>query len=190
MMNPSQKRARSFESSPRGVNKIEKKVGFVEEEPTVHLFDQYNGHTPPAAKTGGGNEGSTRASQLTEEMTVLSTLHGKARRELRDISKHDLKTVMKYGVKSEAHTVKGDQRWKFEFGNTVYITDNTCRKEITCFKKAIKVEPANITQTMIDNHKKAEMIMREDPHLVSVSYFSVNSVNCIIQAIYTNFLLF
>lgn len=170
-----QKRPSSFEPSPRETKKpaIEKKVIFTNIDPIVHYFDPYNGHGAPGGSDGkrGSNdgvineEGVHRSSQLTEELTLLSTIHGRARRELRDISKHDLKTVMKYGTKTRGRMVNGDQRWKFEFGNTVYITDNSCRKEITCYKKAIKIEHANITQKMLDNHTKARRILREDPHL-------------------------
>ena len=98
---------------------------------------------------------------------MLSTVHGRQRRELRDITKHDLRTVMKYGTKSKGNFVNGDQRWKFEFGNTVYITDNTCKKEITCYKKAIDIQPAQITEQMWSNHHKAVRILKNDPQLVS-----------------------
>lgn len=148
--------------------KSKKKVKFSQDEPKLYLFDPNNGHAAPIKTSNIGNKvegGAERTSQLTEELTLLSTLHGKSRRELRDISKHDLKTVMKYGTKTKGNCVNGDQRWKFEFGNTTYITDNSCRKEITCYKKAIQIEPATITQKMIDNHKEAERILREDPHL-------------------------
>lgn len=116
------------------------------------------------------NEGSRQGSQLTEELTLLSTLHGRARRELRDISKHDLQTAKKYGIKTPGRIVNGEQRWKFEFGNTIYITDEDCSKEVTCYKKAIKIEHAKITQTMLDNHAEAVRILRDDPHIVSVIF--------------------
>ncbi|KAL7539511.1 hypothetical protein ACHAXR_009359, partial [Thalassiosira sp. AJA248-18] len=173
-MSSSQKRVRYTESSPRGKTTkcARKKVAFAQGEPEVHRFDPYNGHGAPVGSSTDinageedGNEGSQRTSQLTEELTLLSTVHGRARRELRDISKHDLKTVMKYGTKTRGWMVNGDQRWKFEFGNTIYITDNSCRKEVTCYKKPIAIEHAKITQTMLDNHKEAERILKDDPHL-------------------------
>lgn len=151
---------------------VKKGVSFVPASPRVHFFDPHNGHGPPAADDVNGanaglanNDGSQQQSQLTEELTLLSTLHGRARRELRDISKHDFKTVMKYGTRTRGRTVSGDQRWVWEFGDTVVITNNACDKEITCYKKAIKIEKANITQDMLDDHKEAERILREEPHL-------------------------
>ena len=159
-----------------------KKVSFNHGEPKVHLFDPDNGHGISYASRIEDNcividddddesdsDGNHPQQQvpLTEELTVLSTVHGRQRRELRDITKHDLRTVMKYGTKSKGNFVNGDQRWKFEFGNTVYITDNTCKKEITCYKKAIDIQPAQITEQMWSNHHKAVRILKNDPQLVS-----------------------
>eukprot|EP00984_Skeletonema_dohrnii_P012994 scaffold5340_cov85-Skeletonema_dohrnii-CCMP3373.AAC.2 len=159
-----------------------KKVSFKHGEPKVHLFDPDNGHgiSYPSRiedtvividddddeSDSDGNHPQHQVP-LTEELTVLSTVHGRQRRELRDITKHDLRTVMKYGTKSKGNFVNGDQRWKFEFGNTVYITDNTCKKEITCYKKAIDIQPAQITEQMWSNHHKAVRILKNDPQLVS-----------------------
>ena len=158
-----------------------KKVSFKYGEPKVHLFDPDNGHgsyygnriedncividDDDDEEDGEGN--NQQQLPLTEELTVLSTVHGRQRRELRDISKHDLRTVMKYGTKTKGNLVNGDQRWKFEFGNTVYITDNTMRKEITCYKKAIGIQPAQISEQMLSNHQKAVRILKNDPQLVS-----------------------
>ena len=105
----------------------------------MYFFDPNNGYASLDDNNGVAGEGNRdvqRTSQLTEELTVLSTLHGRARRELRDISKHDLKTVMKYGTQKRGNTVRGEKRWVFELDNTVYITDDSCRKEVTCYKKA------------------------------------------------------
>jgi hypothetical protein len=75
----------------------------------VHLFDPDNGHGSVANKIIGNcividddDDDDDDLSQqqqlpLTAELTVLSTVHGRQRRELRDITKHDLRTVMKYG---------------------------------------------------------------------------------------------
>ena len=161
--------------------KKEKKVSFKHGEPKVHIFDPENGHGISYANRiedncividddddesdSDDNNSQQQHIPLTEELTVLSTVHGRQRRELRDITKHDLKTVMKYGTKTKNITVNGDQRWKFEFGNTVYITDNTCRKEITCFKKAFDIQPAKITEQMLINHRKAVGILKNDPQL-------------------------
>lgn len=126
-MPSSQKRLSSPVSSPREAKKpavTKKVVAFAQGDPKVCFFDPYNGYGAPdddngKRNTGEENREGEHISQLTEELTLLSTLHGQARRELRDISKLDLKTVMKYGTKTKGWTVNGDQRWKFEFGNTI-----------------------------------------------------------------------
>ena len=163
-------------------HKTKKAVSFSHGEPKVHFFDPDNGHGIPYAhriedncividddddESSSGDDHPQQHVPLTEELTVLSTVHGRQRRELRDITKHDLRTVMKYGTKTKNIVVNGDQRWKFEFGNTVYITDSTCRKEITCYKKAIDIQPAQITEQMWSNHRKALRILKNDPQLVS-----------------------
>ncbi len=146
-----------------------KRVNITQEEPTLHYFDPNNGHVPFEDNRGNINgeagEDVVRKSQLTEELTVLSTIHGRARRELRDISKHDLQTVMKYGTKTRGRIVNGEQRWMFELDNTVYITNYSCREEVTCFKKAISIDPANISDVMISNHEEAVRLLKDDPHI-------------------------
>ena len=144
-------------------------MSFTQEKPTLHCFDPNNGYVLSEVNHEDVNEEAgenvEQKSQLTEELMVLSTVHGRARRELRDISKHDLKMVMKYGTKTKTWGWEGEPRWKFELDNTVYITDYSCRKEITCYKKAISIEPANITDAMIKNHEEAVRLLKEDPHI-------------------------
>ncbi len=185
---PVQSRASRTEFSPIfvGVKRAKmKKVLFAAKEATVHHFDPYNGHGAPdncAHKVGEDDHGE-RKSQLTEELTLLSTLHGRARRQIRDISKYDLKTVMKYGTKTRSYK----QRWMFEYNNTVLITDDLCEREITSYNKAINIERATITQQMMDNHNEAVRILREDPHMCTThsiiiidqgSSMSLHDVNC------------
>lgn len=159
--------------------RAKKKVTFSHDPAKVHLFDPDNGHGNKLNvlendvividddDEEASNDQIDQHVPLTKELSILSTVHGRQRRELRDISKEDLQTVMKYGTKSKANYVNGEQRWKFEFGNIVYITDNKCTKEITCYKKPIDIQPANITEEMWSNHQKAARILKNDPHLVS-----------------------
>ena len=94
---------------------------------------------------------------------------------------------MKNGTKTKTWGRKGEARWKFEFGNTVCITDETCRVEITCYKKAVSIAPAKITQDMLDNHDRATRILIDDPGLCTThsiiiidqsSSMSTCDVNC------------
>ena len=62
---------------------------------------------------------------------------------------------------------------RFTYANVVYITDSTCRYEITSWKEHIEIEPAKITPEMLSRHEHRKKILREDPamcatHLVLV----------------------
>ena len=147
-------------------------VRFSAEEPMIHYFEA--NHDAPSMDLDDGSEqpysqrtSENNTSRLTEELTVLSTSHGRARRELRDITKHDLQTAIKHGTKTRAKTVRGEKRWKFEYGGIVYITDSACTKEITSYWREVQIQPANITVKMEEEHRAAVKTLREDPHLVT-----------------------
>lgn len=103
----------------------------------------------------------------TSELTLLSSLHGQARRELRSIDKFDLQSAVKYGVKSRAQNCRktGEPRWKYIYGNVVYITDSTSTQEVTCYKQAVNIQHAPISQEMIDRHKEDAQALKDDPQL-------------------------
>jgi hypothetical protein len=54
-----------------------------------------------------------------------------------------------------------------EVNRRIDHTDEYCTKEITSYKKAIHIEKAIITQAMLQHHKEAVRIVKDDPHLVS-----------------------
>jgi hypothetical protein len=103
----------------------------------------------------------------TAEFTVLSSRHGRARRQLREIARFDLQSAIKYGVKTRALNCRqtGALRWKYTYGNIVYITDETSRKEITSFREPIAIQQAPITTQMRARHFEDRKILREEPHL-------------------------
>lgn len=67
----------------------------------------------------------------TSAVTVLSSLHGRARRAERAIEKRDLQAAVKYGTRTRSLNQRGRCNYKFVFKGIVYITDATCRNEIT-----------------------------------------------------------
>eukprot|EP00282_Hemiselmis_andersenii_P035154 CAMPEP_0169443004 /NCGR_PEP_ID=MMETSP1042-20121227/9126_1 /TAXON_ID=464988 /ORGANISM="Hemiselmis andersenii, Strain CCMP1180" /LENGTH=724 /DNA_ID=CAMNT_0009554207 /DNA_START=221 /DNA_END=2396 /DNA_ORIENTATION=+ len=79
----------------------------------------------------------------TEDITVLSSPHGRLRRSERRIDKQDLQAAVKYGLKIEsgADRKTGRPRWRYEYGDIVYITDEFSRKEITSWQQPVKIEP-------------------------------------------------
>ncbi|GFH45388.1 hypothetical protein CTEN210_01862 [Chaetoceros tenuissimus] len=114
-------------SNPKKIQKVKKQVTFARKESEIRYYHDAYGHVNENLEIHKSSE--KKSSCLTKEMTLLSTEHGKARRELRNISKYDLQSAIKYGVKSKARKVKGEQRWMFKYGNITFITDDTCSKE-------------------------------------------------------------
>ena len=113
------------------------------------------------------DQSSAATSRRTEEITVLSSLHGRARRMLREITKFDLQSAVKHGVKSKAHPDRktGLPRWQYVYGNVVYITDHTSTKEVTSYKQAIQIQPATITEEMELRHEQDVQALADDPQL-------------------------
>ncbi|GFH44195.1 hypothetical protein CTEN210_00669 [Chaetoceros tenuissimus] len=107
------------------------------------------------------------SSILTKEMTLLSTVHSRARRELRDISKYDLKSAIKHGCKFRARTVNGERRWMFKYANFTFITDNTCTKEITSYREPVSIQPAQITKEMLQEHHNVKYTIQNSFELVA-----------------------
>jgi len=105
--------------------------------------------------------------QRTSELTILSTLHGRARRELRNLAKIDLQSAIKYGVRTRSNKdpITGLHRWKYEYGNVVYITDYTSTKEVTCYKQPIAITSATITEEMRVRNEEDARSLKEDPLL-------------------------
>lgn len=111
---------------------------------------------------------------LSEEIQVLSTVNGSARRYLREIPKYCLESAVKYGMKTKGHTdpKSGLPRWKYTVGNLVYITDCWSLQEVTCYKVAVQIAPAPISQEIMDRHTQVKRIIEQEPHM-STSHFIV-----------------
>jgi hypothetical protein len=60
----------------------------------------------------------------TSAITLLSSVHGRDRRALRQIGVRDLQAAVKYGTKSYGYPDRqtGEIRYKFTHANIVYIT--------------------------------------------------------------------
>ena len=110
---------------------------------------------------------ATSTTRPTSEFTVLSSLHGQARRQLREITRFDLQSAVKYGVKTLGAPCpkSGACRWKYTYGNVVYITDETSRKEITSYREPISIHQAPVTAEMVARHEQDARMLLEDPHL-------------------------
>jgi hypothetical protein len=61
------------------------------------------------------------------------SLHGRERRQLRNIAQRDLQAAIKYGTKTRGldDRTTGVVRWKYEFADVIYITDASTTRVIT-----------------------------------------------------------
>ncbi len=163
-----------------------KKVTFNEIEHEVKYFSRYPVEEVPFNDLGTINENeetsgnsnailSSEQSRATAEFTVLSSRHGRARRQLRNISKRDLQAAIKYGKRQPAHPDRrtGKPRWKFVHDGLVYITDETLRNEITSFQEAVTIDMKDVSVEMIDHHTEVKRILREERHLCTGHTFIV-----------------
>lgn len=157
---------KGHQSSSTSGNTERKTVSFTNLPPSIFQYEPYYDLQDLNSWEDDLGDASVFANSLvTEDILLLSTHHGCARRELRDISKFDLQTAIKYGVKSPAKTIRGETRWKFEFGNITYITDETCTKEVTSYKNPVHIEKATITDAMIIQHNEVMKILETQPEL-------------------------
>lgn len=104
----------------------------------------------------------------TSLVTVLSSDHGRQRRAERRIGKRDLQAAVKYGVRGMGFPCPrtGAIRYKFTYADVVYITDETCRQEITSwpapgagFDMALK----EITPAAAAAHARARATLHASP---------------------------
>ena len=134
---------------------------------TFETSENFTGECPASSMVG-------TTSQLTKEIMLLSSEHGRARRHLREIPKYCLQAAVKYGIKTpgQADRKTGLPRWKYTFGNIVFITDYTSQKEVTCYKQSISIKAAPISVEMIKRHGNVKRIIKEDPHMCT-SHFVI-----------------
>jgi hypothetical protein len=97
----------------------------------------------------------------TSLITILSSTHGKLRREQRDIDKRDLRKALKHGV---IRRTWGDRR-AIEYDGIIFITDASMRREITAFPSPLPEAP--IDNTMQESDAKAKALLERKPELVT-----------------------
>ena len=89
----------------------------------------------------------------TSLITILSSDHGRLRREQRDIQKRDLQKALKHGKYEKAF----GNRWKVEYDGIVFITDNNRRKEVTCYPAPLSLAPVDAEAN--SGHMKAMRVI-------------------------------
>ena len=105
----------------------------------------------------------------TEAVTVLSSVHGRLRRQQRDISKIELKAAVKHGRREPGLPSKKDgaKTWKYTHAGVVYITDETSRLEITSWPEpgfGIDIGKRPITYAMLRANVRAASNIKRKPN--------------------------
>ncbi|KAG2450987.1 hypothetical protein HYH02_004259 [Chlamydomonas schloesseri] len=90
-------------------------------------------------RLGGGGGAALNGADTTVPTSAISFVshaHGRQRRQERSIEKRQLQQAIKYGVKSRANPGRdGRPRWKYTYQGIVYVTDESSRHEVTCWKE-------------------------------------------------------
>ncbi|KAJ3012938.1 UNVERIFIED_CONTAM: hypothetical protein HDU68_000940 [Siphonaria sp. JEL0065] len=100
---------------------------------------------------------------------LISSIHGRDRRKLRQIGKRDLLAAIKYGTREAAQRCRltGEQRWKYTFANIVYITDYTSTYEITSYVQPIDIQLVPLDEGAKEDHIKLKKRLTKNPELCS-----------------------
>jgi hypothetical protein len=99
----------------------------------------------------------------TSACTLLSTVHGRDRRALRQIGKRDLQAAVRHGVKKKAFSRNGKRNWMYTFADIVYITDESSTTEITSYALPIEMEEVPSSNSDVRMHDQAACSLRLDP---------------------------
>lgn len=71
----------------------------------------------------------------TQDISLVSHTHGRARRSERNIMRQELQAAIKYGTVEHANPGRdGSRRYRYTYNGVVYITDATSRHEITSWR--------------------------------------------------------
>jgi len=92
-------------------------------------------------------------------ISILSTDHGRLRREQRDLSKRDCLKAIRYGKKSKGCF----NCWIFEYDGIVYIVDNLMEREVTAYPSPLALAPTNIRDKVV--HNRTNDLLEQKPEL-------------------------
>ena len=115
-----------------------------------------------AESLGSSRDDFVVMSRQTSLISLLSTEHGRLRREQRDIDKRDLQAALKHGEWNKCWTPPGkSQRWKIKHDGIIFVTDG--RREITCYPMPLASAP--LSTLAREEHDDAKRIIAVKPEL-------------------------
>ena len=114
-------------------------------------------HNTPLGKMATNNG---YADKNTSLITILSSEHGRLRREQRDIDKRDLQRALKYGKYS---LKKGSHNPHLEYDGIIFVTDPSMSREITAFPSPLPL--ADLDYKTIEENLKVKYLLEHRPEL-------------------------
>ena len=99
------------------------------------------------------------AGKNTSLITILSSEHGRLRREQRDIDKRDLQRALKYGKREKVWS----SRWQVEYDGITFITDPTMGREITAYPSPLP--DADVDSKTIEENNTLKRLIQQKPEL-------------------------
>ena len=105
----------------------------------------------------------------TDEIPIISSLHGRTRRSQRDITKRDLQAAVKYGTKEKGfpHPQTRERRWKYTHNDVVYITDYTSTREITSWATEFPPEVIDLPSAYNDQYLETKRRLKAYPKQIT-----------------------
>ncbi len=94
-------------------------------------------------------------------ISILSTDHGRLRREQRDIRKRDLCKALKYGKRERCW----GQRWKIEYDGIIFIVNNSLTQEVTAYPSPLALAPIDTKDHILQNRTRD--LFKLKPELVT-----------------------
>jgi len=84
-------------------------------------------------------------SIITDNIPLVSHVHGRQRRAERNIQRKELQAAIKYGQKEIANPGRdGSTRWRYTYNGVVFVTDETSRHEVTSWRMDGKDEEEDV----------------------------------------------
>ena len=96
---------------------------------------------------------------MSSLISILSTDHGRLRREQRDISKRDLLKALRYGSRERTW----GERWKIEYDGIIFIVNKSLTQEVTAFPSPLALAPVDTKDRV--KQKRAQDLFMIKPEL-------------------------
>mmetsp|Transcript_28821 Transcript_28821/g.42710 ORF Transcript_28821/g.42710 Transcript_28821/m.42710 type:complete len:264 (+) Transcript_28821:29-820(+) len=96
---------------------------------------------------------------MSSLISILSTDHGRLRREQRDISKRDLLKALRYGSRERTW----GERWKIEYDGIIFIVNKSLTHEVTAFPSPLALAPVDTKDRV--KQKRAQDLFMIKPEL-------------------------